>query len=541
MFPKSRLRVGLDFDNTLACYDQVFGAIAQEMSLVSSDWSGSKSEIRSVLRRRPDGERQWQQLQGQVYGKYMHRATIFPEVANFLLRLKQRGDQIFIVSHKTEFGHGDDERIPLRQEAIRWMEGYRFFDEAGFAVDCDNVFFAETRADKIERVAKLRCDVFIDDLWEVFADPNFPREVRRILFSRSVERKHQAISDYCSPSWREISRFVLGEETIDDVKFWIENILDHEVDAVTEIEGRANSQVYRVENRGVAYAVKWYPDLAFDSRPRLLAEQEACEFLKSQCLGSTSGLAKVTAPLNIAIFRWIEGSRVVDVGDQDVESALRFIERLHDSSRNKSAMQIRNAGEACLSENDLWAQIDTKRGRLAEIQQEFPELGRYLDKEYGPIHENCRETLGSLFPGLNHSDKLPLYAQTLSPSDFGFHNALRLHDYSLTWLDFEYFGWDDPAKLILDFLWHPGFSLTPSQQARWIERCIEIFSDDDNLPARLRACWPVYGLRWCLILLNVFLRDESSELRRVRLQKAQRFLEKIKEEHLIPAGNGNGL
>ena len=233
-------------------------------------------------------------------------------------------------------------------------------------------FFAETRADKIERVAKLRCDVFIDDLWEVFADPNFPREVRRILFSRSVERKHQAISDYCSPSWREISRFVLGEETIDDVKFWIENILDHEVDAVTEIEGRANSQVYRVENRGVAYAVKWYPDLAFDSRPRLLAEQEACEFLKSQCLGSTSGLAKVTAPLNIAIFRWIEGSRVVDVGDQDVESALRFIERLHDSSRNKSAMQIRNAGEACLSENDLWAQIDTKRGRLAEIQQEFP-------------------------------------------------------------------------------------------------------------------------------------------------------------------------
>ncbi len=511
------------------------------MSLVPSDWIGSKSGIRSVLRRRPDGERQWQRLQGQVYGKYMHRATIFPEVANFLLRLKQREDQVFIVSHKTEFGHGDDERIPLRQEAIRWMEGHRFFDETGFAVDYDNVFFAETRADKIERVAKLKCDVFIDDLWEVFADPNFPQDVRRILFGRSLERKHQTISDYCSPSWREISRFVLGEETIDDVKCWIENILDQEVDVVTEIEGRANSQVYRVKNRGATYAVKWYPDLAFDSRPRLLVEQEACEFLASQFVGSTSELVAVAAPLNIAIFRWIEGSRVADVGDQDVESALRFIERLHESSQNKPAMQIRNAGEACLSEDDLWAQIDTKRGRLVEIQQEFPELGRYLDKEYGPIHENCRETLGPLFPGLNHSDKLPVYAQTLSPSDFGFHNALRLQDRSLTWLDFEYFGRDDPAKLILDFLWHPGFSLTASQQTRWIERCIEIFSDDDNLSARLRACWPVYGLRWCLILLNVFLRDESSKLRRVRLQKAQKVLEKIKEERLIPTGHGNGL
>ena len=511
------------------------------MSLVPSDWIGSKSEIRSVLRGRPDGERQWQRLQGQVYGKYMHRATIFPEVANFLLRLKQRGDQVFIVSHKTEFGHGDDERIPLRHEAIRWMEEHCFFDEAGFAVDRDNVFFAETRENKIERIAKLRCDVFIDDLWEVFADPNFPREVRRILFGRSLEKKQQAISDYCSPSWREISRFVLGEERADDVKGWIENILDQEVDVVTEIEGRANSQVYRVEYRGTAYAVKWYPDLAFDSRPRLLAEQEACEFLTNQSLDNTSELVAVAAPLNIAIFRWIEGSRVADVGDQDVESALRFVERLHELSQNKPAMQIRNAGEACLSEDDLWAQIDTKRGRLVEIQQEFPELGRYLDKEYGPIHENCRETLGPLFPGLNHSDKLPVYAQTLSPSDFGFHNALRLHDRSLTWLDFEYFGRDDPAKLILDFLWHPGFSLTASQQARWIERCIEIFSDDDNLSARLRACWPVYGLRWCLILLNVFLRDESSELRRVRLKKAQRVLEKIKEERLIPTGYGNGL
>ena len=82
------MRIGLDFDNTLACYHQVFGQIAREQGIVSEDWKGGKTELRSQLRSYPEGELLWQRIQGQVYGKNMHRATMFPEVANFLLRLK---------------------------------------------------------------------------------------------------------------------------------------------------------------------------------------------------------------------------------------------------------------------------------------------------------------------------------------------------------------------------------------------------------------------------------------------------------------------
>ena len=50
----------------------------------------------------------------------------------------------------------------------------------------------------------------------------------------------------------------------------------------------------------------------------------------------------------------------------------------------------------------------------------------------------------------------------LSPSDFGFHNALLGPDGKLCFIDFEYAGWDDPAKLICDFFCQPQ---TPVPQA----------------------------------------------------------------------------
>src|SRR6185503_11886129 len=39
----------------------------------------------------------------------------------------------------------------------------------------------------------------------------------------------------------------------------------------------------------------------------------------------------------------------------------------------------------------------------------------------------------------------------LSPSDFGYHNAVLADDETVRFFDFEYAGWDDPAKLVCDF------------------------------------------------------------------------------------------
>ena len=116
------MKIGIDFDNTIDRYDSSFRRTAIATQLITEEWGGrSKTELRNYLRTLPDGEQLWMKLQGQVYGKFMHQAEIMPGFLEFLLKCRLRGHQVFIVSHKTEFGHFDTEQTSLRVEAMNRM------------------------------------------------------------------------------------------------------------------------------------------------------------------------------------------------------------------------------------------------------------------------------------------------------------------------------------------------------------------------------------------------------------------------------------
>ena len=179
------MNIGIDFDNTIARYDNLFKEIALLECFIDKGWTGSgKRELRNYLLELPDGKITWMKLQGLIYGKYMHRAELMPGVANFLLQCKLRNYPVFIVSHKTEFGHFDPEKILLRKEAMKWMQIKRFFDSQNFGINKHNIHFANTRDEKVEKIAQLNCTFFIDDLPEVFRYPLFPNKTKKILFDK---------------------------------------------------------------------------------------------------------------------------------------------------------------------------------------------------------------------------------------------------------------------------------------------------------------------------------------------------------------------
>ena len=525
------MRIGIDFDNTLACYDKVFEAIAKKMFLVSVDWQGDKTQVRAELRTRQNGERDWQRLQGQVYGKYMHLANLFPEVSNFLLRLRAREYEVFIVSHKTEYGHHDSEKISLRREALSWMRMHKFFDPKGFGLHESNVFFENTRAEKVKKISDLRCDYFIDDLWEVFASSDFPIETRKILFDSSLNNGNQEMWEFRSRSWRQVADHVLGGETEAELRAQVEFVFGEGVESVTQVEGRANSKVVKVDKNKKQYAVKFYPDINYDFRKRLNTERIACEFLDSERLANTMKFVREKPDLNVGVYDWIDGSKVGEVLDNDVELALNFVERLYESRAYKKAVDLPNASECCLREVDIWAQLTKKREKLNAALAYSNELRNYLVDEYDPLVLRVRDQLANLFPDRDSSAKISRSMQTLSPSDFGFHNAIRQSDGSLVWIDLEYFGWDDPVKLIADFIWHPGFTLSEKQALRWKVRSFQIFSNDQDLESRFQQRFLLYGLRWCLIILNIFLRAENDLqfMRSQRLEKSRWYASRIKK------------
>jgi hypothetical protein len=110
---------------------------------------------------------------------------------------------VLVVSHKTEFGHHDPDRVNLRQAALDWMKSQGFFDEARYGILMQNVFFEGTRAEKLARIRALGCTHFIDDLEEVLSDPEFPEGVERILFSDGAGAASAAPYIVC-PTWRDI-------------------------------------------------------------------------------------------------------------------------------------------------------------------------------------------------------------------------------------------------------------------------------------------------------------------------------------------------
>jgi hypothetical protein len=80
----------------------------------------------------------------------------------------------------------------------------------------------------------------------------------------------------------------------------------------------------------------------------------------------------------------------------------------------------------------------------------------------------------------------------------------------LAFVDFEYFGWDDPAKTVVDFVLHPGMSLAEELKQRFTKGFLAAFADVARLADRARIVYPLYGLKWCLILLNDFLPERMT-------------------------------
>ena len=59
--------VGIDFDNTIVCYDDIFHREALDRELIPAATPARKEAVRDYLRQQ-DKEDLWIELQGYVYG-----------------------------------------------------------------------------------------------------------------------------------------------------------------------------------------------------------------------------------------------------------------------------------------------------------------------------------------------------------------------------------------------------------------------------------------------------------------------------------------
>ena len=174
------MRIGIDFDNTLVCYDQLCWELARDIGVVDESVAHQKDAVRDHLRKQ-GLESVWTNLQGKAYGSRILEASPFPDVLGALTEFRRRGWEVCVISHKTRSPIAG-ENYDLHAAARRWLETYEIIDFTPPHSNHSSAFFEVTKSEKLQRIAGVGCDWFIDDLPELLTDSTFPQNVGRILF-----------------------------------------------------------------------------------------------------------------------------------------------------------------------------------------------------------------------------------------------------------------------------------------------------------------------------------------------------------------------
>lgn len=196
-----RVRIGIDLDNTVVCYDRVFHRLAVQRGWIPVDTPATKLAVRAYLRD-CGREEAWTELQGEAYGPGMESATAFADCIDLLQAWLAAGIDLVIVSHRTRVPHLGPPH-DLHGAARRWLERSGLVANTGTAVRPGCVHLETTRAAKCDRIAELGCSHFIDDLPELFAERGFPRNTLGILFDPNSAHP-QSMAALRARSWAEI-------------------------------------------------------------------------------------------------------------------------------------------------------------------------------------------------------------------------------------------------------------------------------------------------------------------------------------------------
>jgi hypothetical protein len=188
------MRLGLDFDNTLISYDQLFHRVALDKGLIPEEIPKQKNAVRNSMRDRSI-EDEWTRLQGEVYGSRILEADPYPGMLATLKQLTGKHIPMCIVSHKTLTPYLG-EPWDLHAAARGWLKKQGFLDARGLAWSEDQIFFELTKQEKIARILALGCTHYVDDLPEILA--MLPVHVEKILFAPSQDVQGQ-------PDWKRMS------------------------------------------------------------------------------------------------------------------------------------------------------------------------------------------------------------------------------------------------------------------------------------------------------------------------------------------------
>jgi len=287
--------------------------------------------------------------------------------------------------------------------------------------------------------------------------------------------------------------------------------------ALVQLSGGNNNHVFQCSTHDYNWVIKGYPFQEEGKRNRMQAEVEFLRYAELVAPEKVPKLIGIDIDRNCVILEHIEGQvfpEGVPPAKEAISLAVDFFRQLNAEHATANQMISMPAAEGYIRLSEHIKNIKQRLNDMdcEHLHAEAKPQAKYMLANLVGKHEQIQETIERKISRGDLVDELQPEELCVSPSDFGFHNAILTKN-GVVFFDFEFAGWDDPAKTILDFILQPR---VPSyQEPSPLRMSIQEKKLTSAFDRRYEALKPILKLKWVCIILSVLSRERLEKLKRL--------------------------
>ncbi len=289
----------------------------------------------------------------------------------------------------------------------------------------------------------------------------------------------------------------------------IENPNNKEKFKFSLITGGRNNKIILAINKNNKYIIKCY------SKKKISTYHREKFFLKFFNKNNIKNIPTYLFSIknNISVIEFVEGKKINKINNNHIMQACNFIKSINKNNL-KYKKKLPKASDSCLSyfeHLNLVRNKIKKLNRLVERKYQNEKIFFFLKNKLSPRFNFEEKYLKQNYSQLLNS-KINKKEIIISPSDFGFHNMIQSK--RCFFIDFEYAGIDDPAKLICDFICQPDLQLSEKQVVFFLKNFKIKNKNIKKIIQRSKILLNIHRIKWCCVMLNDFLpRYQASKIK----------------------------
>ena len=298
---------------------------------------------------------------------------------------------------------------------------------------------------------------------------------------------------------------------------------------ISKIKEGRNNFVYLYKEKNNKFIIKKFKNYFYTKYDRYFTEKIFIEYLKKKRIKNIPNILGSNKKKRIIYFSYIDGKQIIRPKKDHLNKCLTFLKQINYKTTYKN-FKFQKASDACLSIKD---HINTCESRINKLiikynykkNNESKKIYNFLKRQIIPEFKIIKSNIKNSFTKSQIKKKLNNNKLILSPSDFGFHNIIT-QDNQIYFIDFEYAGWDDPRKLLCDFILNPDYSILKKDKIFFLTNFDQIFKTKISNSDEFRVILKFHFLKWvCMIINQINLKFSKKRINMKYFKKAVNYFQ----------------